>query len=409
MEEPSMVAGIKLSDRFAAQAEGPPADSKTPWILYRDAADKGFGLRVTQAGAKSWTKDYSTAGGTERRYTIGSYPAWREKPARKEAQRLQVLVDQGHDPMAQRRERRAAPAVADLIEAWRKEHSHHNSESYRAESESAIRDWIMPDLGRRKLSDVSSRDIAALHRKITERGFSHRANRILSLLSKMFSLAVEWGWCANHPCKGVKRNREDPRERFLGKTELPRLVAAIEAHPRRQPARALRLMQLTGCRKGEALDARFEDFDLETGRWVKPAAGVKQRKIHVAPLNEEALELLREMDEEREKAGRPRSAQLFPGINDVKRDWAKICAAADIKDLRIHDLRHSYASLLVAEGVSLPIVGALLGHRNVSTTQRYGHLADDPLRAATQKVGDIVTEAGRAPKAEVVPLRKGVR
>ena len=145
------------------------------------------------------------------------------------------------------------------------------------------------------------------------------------------------------------------------------------------------------------LSATWDQFDLDAGYWVKPAASVIQKRLHRVSLSQPALDLLHEM------RGNARSERfLFPGKNadgpvaDIKKSWGTICAKAQIEGVRLHDLRHTYASLLASAGQSLPIIGALLGHTQAQTTQRYAHLLDDPLRAATEKFGSTLRRAGLA-------------
>jgi integrase len=173
---------------------------------------------------------------------------------------------------------------------------------------------------------------------------------------------------------------------------------------------------LTGARRGEVLGADWSQFDLDQGVWTKPAATTKQAKLHRVPLSAPALELLREIkagqeqevaDAKRRGVLRPLPKHVFPGdagkpLQGVKRLWASVCKSADIADARLHDLRHTYASILVSSGLSLPIIGRMLGHTQAATTSRYAHLADDPLRAAAELAGKAITSA-RASNI-VVPL-----
>ena len=140
------------------------------------------------------------------------------------------------------------------------------------------------------------------------------------------------------------------------------------------------MLLLTGARRGEVQGARWDHFDLESGVWTKPGSTTKQKTVHRAPLSAPARQLLSDIRSNSDT----RSEYVFPSRNshrvEVKRNWAAICRAAEIEDLRIHDLRHSYASLLASGGASLPVIGALLGHSQPATTARYAHLMDDPLR-----------------------------
>jgi integrase len=399
-----------LTDKSCDEAEGPSA-GKAYVILY-DHDTKGFGLRVTRARAKSFILNYRNAGGIDRRYTIGTFrDPWRVNRARKEAKRLKELIDQGHDPQGEKNAVRSAPTINDLIERWREEHAPKLRPRNRQENERLVRQWIAPELGCRKVAELRFGDLEAFHRKITtKQGTPYRANRALALLSKMLSLAVRWELRTDNPAKGVERNHEERRYRYLSPEELGRLIAALAAHPRRTASNIIRLLLLTGARAGEVLGATWDQLDLDAGVWTKPWHRTKQRREHRTPLSAPARQLLVEL-----KATAGSSPYVFPDsrgarpLKDIRHDWAKISEAAGLEGVRIHDLRHSFASFLASSGLSLPVIGALLGHSEPSTTARYSHLLDDPLRAATERVGALVTAAGNGRTAAVVDMPQRVR
>jgi integrase len=258
-----------------------------------------------------------------------------------------------------------------------------------------------------KVTQIEHADVDRLHRKLSERA-PYQANRMAAVLSKMMNFAVKLGWRADNPVRGLERNHEDRRERFLSPAELAALSAALQEHGDQRSADAIRLLILTGARRGEVLGATWDQFDLIAGVWTKPSAATKQRKTHRVPLSAPALQLLasirqRQGDEQR---------FVFPGdvlgrpLADIKKTWASVCKRAGIEGCRVHDLRHTFASILVSGGGSLPLIGAMLGHTQVSTTARYSHLADDPLRAAAERVGAVYKAAVSAtPATKVVPLR----
>jgi integrase len=242
-----------------------------------------------------------------------------------------------------------------------------------------------------------------LHRYVSNERGPYSANRTLSLLSKIFNHAVRWEWCNRNPVKGIERNQEHARQRYLSNEELTRLMAALAADPDQQAANILRLLLLTGARKSEVLTAKWADFDLVAGVWTKPGAKTKQKTEHRVPLSAPARILLRDIE-------RNGSEFVFPGRHGgghrikLEDAWKRICKATGITGVRIHDLRHSYASHLASAGIGLHTIGALLGHSNPMTTHRYAHLMDDPLRQATERAGAIIE--GK-PMAEIVPLKGG--
>jgi integrase len=392
----------RLTDKLVRTLERPLAGNR---ITY-DAEVKGFGARVTANGAIAFVVNYRRrADGLERRLTIGSYPDWSVVSAREEAKRLKRDIDLGADPVGAVRDQRAAPTVNDLADRFEAEHLPRKRPSTAADYRGILAGHIRPALGRRKVGSLLYEDVDALHRAVTKNAGSYRANRTLAVMSKMCSLAVQWRWRTDNPCTHVARNDEQKRKRYLTAAELERLSRALAAHDNRDVADVLRFLLLTGARRGEALAARWRNFDLEAGTWNKPGSTTKQRTDHVVPLSAPARQLLAARARESEFVfpGRPGGHRSASGIGY---SWVRICKAAQITGLRIHDLRHSFASQLASAGVGLHTIGALLGHSNPATTHRYAHLFDDPLRAATEKVGAIISGA---PSAEIKPMRGGRR
>lgn len=405
----------RLTDRAVKALKAPDGKYK---ITY-DGDIPGFGLRVTKSGVKSFILNYAIHG-RERRYTIGKYPAWSVAAAREEAGKLRQAIDTGHDPMAERNAKREAPTVNDLCDRYLKEHAPKKRTRSVATDKHHIDRHIRPALGKMKVAAVEYADVDRLFADVSKTT-PITANRVAALLSKMFALAIRWQYRADNPVKGIERNQEKKRHRYMSADEMRRLTTALADYPYIQKVRAsrdealasgrkwrtlhrdkplpklkqscdaIRLLMLTGARKGEVLAAKWEQFDLNAGTWTKPGATTKQKTDHRIPLSAPALALLSKMPHDDD--------YLFPDgdgghQHDIKNAWAAICERAEINDLRIHDLRHTYASQLVSAGLSLPIIGALLGHTQAQTTARYAHLMDDPLREATERVGAAYESAG---------------
>ena len=383
-----------------------PKQGKTITV---DSEVPGFGVRVTANGARSYVLRYTTRAGRERTFTIGDAGNWRTSDARDKARELRREVEDGGDPLGAIEEERAAPTITDLIERFRAEHLPRKRPGTARDYEGLLRLHIEPHFGQHtKVADVRFEDIDALHRKITKAGSPYSANRAVTVLSKMFALAVRWHMRETNPCRGVERNVEYHRRRYLSGDELIRLTRALARHSERQAADAIRLLLLTGARRGEVLGMRWAD--IEDGIWSKPPSSTKQREHHQIPLSAPAQALLADI----RKHQRPRTEFVFPGLGtsrhlvELKRSWRRVIKAAGIEDLHVHDLRHSYASQLVSGGASLPLIGALLGHSNPTTTARYAHLFHDPLRAATEKVGAVIAAAGKPIKPVAKLKRRGV-
>jgi integrase len=394
----------KLDDKVVRALEQPPKkDGKGTNRITYDSMVSGFGVRITSAGAVSFVLNYRRkADGKERRYTIGQFPTWNVTAAREEAKRLTREVDGGGDPVGKIRADREAPTVADLCTRFVEEHVEKKRPSTQRDYTAIVDTEIKPALGTKKVAAIEYEDIERLHSKITKRA-PYKANRTLAVLSKMFSLAVKWKMRADNPVRGVERNQEQKRKRYLSRDELARLTKAFAAHDGRQAADIFRLLLLTGARCGEVLSASWDQFDLGEGVWTKPASNTKQKADHTIPLSAPARQLLNGIRKRGED-----EKWVFPSPGGsghrtaIKKDWERICKAARIIGLRIHDLRHSYASELAAGGHSLLTIGALLGHSQPATTHRYAHLFDDPLRKATESVGAILSGKRSAP---VVPMR----
>lgn len=421
-------AAQRLTDTFIRKALSPATGQRILW----DTDVKGFGLRITSANAKAFILDYRTHG-RQRRITIGTFPSWGTAAARKIAAGMRKKVDLGSDPMGDREAMREAPTLYDVWERYETEYLPQKAHTSQKDETSMWKNIILPKLGKTKLIDLESFNIDELHKDITKlRGTPVRANRVIASLRKALNLAIRWDWIEKNPANGVRRNPEERRTRYLNKKEIGKLAEALAQHSDRTAANAIKLLMLTGARKSEVTSATWDMFDLDNGIWTKPSAHTKQRKLHRVPLNAPALNLLKDIKRQAEanykKALRkddktifspfvfPSAASPNQPIKEIRKTWNAVCKTAglieqkpkkdrngkivkkdgeiimiDWPNVRIHDLRHSFASILVSAGASLPLIGQMLGHTQVQTTQRYAHLYDDPLRKAANMVGDVIT------------------
>jgi integrase len=238
---------------------------------------------------------------------------------------------------------------------------------------------------------VRPADVEALHRKVSSVAPT-RANRCVSTLSKMMSLAIRWEMRSDNPCKGaIERNAETKRKRYLKPDEFTRLSDALAAYPYMAPKFAIGLLVATGARRMEVLSATWSQFDIPARTWLKPATNTKQKQDHLIPLSGTAIDLLERLQPDPNR----RTGYLFPGraghLTDIKHPWSTISAQAGIPDVKLYDLRHSFASAAVSLGYQLPDIGALLGHSNAQTTSRYADLMIERLREATEQVGNVVS------------------
>jgi integrase len=410
----------KLTEDFVKSTKPPTGGAKLIW----DSEMKGFAVRVFAAtktnpkGARTFLFTY-WSNGAERRLKIGAWPTWSAAAAREEAKGLRKRVDRGEDPATERRERREAPTMKDLAARYEAEHLPRKSEQSQHDDKVMVA-RILKEIGaERKVADVHYGDIVTLHRAITDSGHPVLANRVVSCCSRMFALSLlpmageakPWrDQAQGNPCKGIERNPEVAKERFLSAAENAAVVDGLEAYGRTSAADCIRLIMMTGCRPGEAMLATWQQFDAQPGLWIKPAATTKQRKEHRLPLNAPALQLI--ADVRKARGNVDPSGYVFPGqvpgqpLQQLRTCWDAVCAHAGLTDVRIYDLRHTFASIGAGGGLSLPLIGRLLGHTQSRTTQRYAHLADDPVREASEKIATVITGAGKS-GAKIVSIRRG--
>jgi integrase len=422
----------KITKR-AVDGLAPSADDE---IVLWDTEVKGFGLRARVGGGKSYILHYRAGtgrGAALRKLTIGKHGSpWTPERARVEARRLLAEVAAGRDPATVRREERKALTFSELIDLYLSEGVTHKKPSTLKADRGRIEHHLQPLLGNLRADHVGRVDIerarnAVIAGKTAEKlesgekrrpgsiakGGKGAAAQCVALVSSIFAFAIERGLCADNPARGIKKAPVRKVERFLSELEIARLAEALDIEAERSgnpyPSAAIKLLLVTGCRRGEIVNLRWDhvDFERECLRLPDSKTGAK-----VVYLNAPARALLRElprMADSSQVLPAMRADSAGPAIDKV---WSRVRKAAGLADVRLHDLRHSFASVGAASGLSLPIIGALLGHKHAATTARYAHLSADPLRAANDAVGARIAAAMSRkmdPTAHVVslPLRSG--
>jgi integrase len=350
-----------------------------------DSHIAGFGVRVMPSGAKTYQAQYRK-GGRTRRVSLGRHGKITVDEARRMAKDVMGQVAMGENPAEEIALDRRAPTVAALCDRFFREHAEERCKpTTQKEYRRALDLFIKPEIGSFKVVDVERKDIAALHHK--HRGTPYQANRTMQVLSKMFNMAEIWGLRpdGSNPCRHVPKYREQKRERYLSQHELQRLGTVLAEAERNgsesvHVVAAFRLLILTGCRLKEIQTLEW-GFITEAGMEL-PDTKVGARRI---PLPAAARAILSTLPRT------PGNPFVIEGkldgshITDMQHPWRRIRAQAGLDDVRIHDLRHTYASNAVSSGMPIQMVGRLLGHTQLQTTMRYAHLADDPVKRAAEE------------------------
>jgi integrase len=355
----------------------------------------GFGVRVMPSGRKSFVLQYR-AGRRSRRMVLGYVNIVTPEQARTMAIQHLAALRQGVDPLGERDSDRDAVTVKDLAARFDAEHiAVHLKPSTQKEYRRSLKKFILPFFGNRPIAEVSREEVARFHHKY--RHIPYQANRCLEILSKMFNLAELWALRpdGSNPRKHIEKYREEKRERFLSAAELRRVgevLREMEAEGLEMPSAiaAVRLLILTGCRLNEIMTLRWEYVDLDRGVLNLPDSKTGAKTVH---LGKPAIDTLRRLP--RLLGNQWVICGIKPGgrLIDLQPFWQRLRARAGLKDARIHDLRHTFASAAVAAGQGLPMIGKLLGHTQVVTTARYAHLAADPVKAAANGVAERIADA----------------
>ncbi len=356
----------------------------------------GFGVRVYPTGGKVWI---AQARGPEgpKRITVGRHDVLNADEARQRAALIIARIKAGEEPVPLPLAARlnGGPTVADLAGRYLEEHVEVRLKPRtQPRIRGMIANHILPALGRMPLEGVERSHVVELHRSLSDRPSS--ANRAVKILSHMYRLGAGWGLVPEgcNPCRSVEKYPERSRERFLTDAEFARLGQVLEETVESGAvsplgAAAIRLLMLTGCRKSEILTLHWSDVDLDVGEVHLADAKSGPRAVQLPPTAVGILEALpRRKDCPWVFPGRDRDGRFSGGGLDHA--WRTVRAAAGLKNVRMHDLRHSFASRALALGETLPVIGKLLGHSDIETTARYAHLAQDSIHETAERIAESI-------------------
>jgi integrase len=392
----------KLTRSFVATAGCPSGRAKVDFF---DTNQRGLMLEVRASGGKTFYQRYTDTHGRERQFKIGPADVITLDQARRQARTILAHAVLGDDPQARRRELRATPTIAAFVAERYLPHVKTYKRSWQTD-ETVLRIHIVPVLGNLAADEVTTEAIAELLERMRAAGYaSGTTNRVLVLIRYLYNLGRKWkvAGMGQNPTLGLSTAPDVQRDRFLTAEETQRLIAAIHADENRVAAQAIMLLLLTGARRNEITQAKWEYVNWQRRTLLVPLS--KSGKPRAIALNAQAIELLQAIPRQdgnsyifpSEVTGRPSPSLYFP--------WDRIRERAGLFSVRLHDLRHSFASFLVNQGISLYVVQGLLGHSHARTTQRYAHLAQETLLDAAQVVGTMVGGAPQAPESGAAPLR----
>lgn len=379
-----------LTAKLVSALTCPPDKRKIEFI---DTALEGFFVEVMRSGVKTYYQRYRDGHCKQRQIRIGRVGIVSLEDARRRALQIKADVSLGNDPLQQKAELQQVPTLREFALDRYIPFAKRTKRSW-LQDEAQLRNHILPEFGDMYMDQITTSKILDFRQKMQEQGYANGScNRPIVLISYMFNLAADWGVprISKNPVKKVQPLSEKKRQRFLTESETRRLLDTLKRCPHRAEAQAIELLLLTGARLKEIINARWEYVDFERSCLMVPLS--KSGKPRLVALSGAAIELLSGLD------SKGKSDWLFPlsfgdrPLYGLQHRWVKIRQEAGLPDLRLHDLRHSYASFLVNSGVSLYVVQELLGHSNPSTTQRYAHLKRDTLTQAADLAAAVVRKS----------------
>lgn len=356
---------------------------------YRDAKVHGLEIMVTSSGHKSF-KVSKKKDGKFIRVTLGGYPDLSIENARQKALEVNTQLAQGVNPNEEKGQLRKEMVFGDLFEVYMERYSKKFKRSWKYDEREVnkfLGHWF-----KKKISSIKNYEIRLLHEKIRDNNGLYQANRLLERVRAIYNKAIEWGYKGENPADNIKKFKETSRDRFIQPDELPRIFRALEGEENEVTRDYIYISLYTGARKANVLEMRWDELNFTTKEWRIPKS--KNGDAVSLPLIKEAVEILKERKKQNAKMGLEALQQeyVFPSaisksghVTDPKKAWNRILKEAQIKDLRLHDIRRTLGSYQVMTGASLPVIGKSLGHKSTQATQIYSRMNLDPVRESIER------------------------
>ncbi|MHA1540335.1 MAG: tyrosine-type recombinase/integrase [Alphaproteobacteria bacterium] len=374
--------------KAALEAITPPKKPKGKkggvYDTYYDTGEKGLILLASNGGAKTFYL-YRKVNGKPERIRLGSFSDIKIEQARKAAVDNRSLINSGVNPNIEKSNLKAETTLGELFEEFMERYSKKYKKSWKYDEREIpkfLSHWF-----NRKISNIGKQEIQRFHEEIRNNSGLYQANRTLERLRAMYNKAIEWGWEGLNPTQGIKKFKEKSRDRFIRPDELPRFFQALEKEESTVAKDYIYVSLFTGARKGNVLEMRWNEINLERAEWRIPET--KNGDSQTIPLIKEVVEILAR----RKNTNKAGCGWVFPSptgskaghLADPQKAWKRILKTAGIENLRIHDIRRTLGSYQAITGASLPVIGKSLGHKSQTATQIYARMNLDPVRASIEK------------------------
>lgn len=386
--------------------QAPAAGTRT---TYSDAKTTGLQIRVTPNNVKTFSVFRRIKGGQPERVTLGRFPDMTIEQARRKASTINAAIEGGANPAEAKRAHKAELTFGDLFDEYIARHAKPSKLTW-ANDKQRYEQYLEKPLSKIKLSKLTRARISEIHGSISMAGHATVANRVLALASSILGRGVEWGHLEINPAKGIRRNKEISRDRFIQSDELPRFFKAVAEEENTGVRDYFLIALLTGARRANVLSMRWQDISVERREWRIEVT--KNGTPQTVPLMDEALEILRL----RKKSAEKDAVFVFPGpgkkghLIEPRKGWLRVLNRAKLSDLRIHDLRRTLGSWQAKTGASMAIIGKSLNHKNQQTTAIYARLDIDPVRQSMETATSAMLGAGGVKKSgDIVAIKSGRR